>query len=276
MSGMRGTRGTWRIRSTVGAALVVVALAALAACGSDGDAGAAAGGGASGSDAAEPVTLTVNAASSLTAAFEDLGERFEADHEGVTVEFSFAGSSDLVAQIQQGAPADVFASADQANMDKLTADDLQGSDPVEFATNTLEIAVPPDNPAGVKTFQDLAGDLNLVLCAPEVPCGAAAQQVADNAGVTLKPVSEEQSVTDVLNKVTSGEADAGLVYVTDVEAAGDDVRGITFPESDSVVNVYPIATVGGSEHAELAQELVDLVTGAEGQKVLQGYGFGAP
>src|SRR5919112_1580184 len=110
-----------------------------------------------------------------------------------------------------------------------------------FASNTLEIAVPPGNPAGVKTFADLTGEgLNLVICAPEVPCGAAAQQAADSAGVELKPVSEEQSVTDVIAKVTSGEADAGLVYVTDVMAAGDDVEGITFPESADVVNTHPI------------------------------------
>ena len=158
--------------------------------------------------------------------------------------FNFAGSSDLVAQIQQGAPGDVFASADEANMEKLTADDLQGSDPQAFASNTLEIAVPPGNPADMQSFQDLAEPgLKLVICAPEVPCGAATQKVAEAAGVTLKPVSEEQSVTDVLAKVTSGEADAGLVYVTDVMAAGDEVEGIEFPESVAAVNVYPIATL---------------------------------
>jgi molybdate transport system substrate-binding protein len=267
---LRTTVGLPRLLGLVG---LVAAATLLASCGSD---DGAAGGATGDGGGAEPVTLTVFAASSLTAAFEDLADQFEADHEGVTVELSFAGSSDLVAQIQQGAPADVFASADQANMDKLTGEDLQGSDPVEFATNTLEIAVPPDNPAGVESLQDLGGDLNLVVCAPEVPCGAAAQQVAADAGVELKPVSEEQSVTDVLNKVTSGEADAGLVYVTDVAAAGGAVEGITFPEADSVVNVYPIATVGDSEHADLAQEFVDLVTGGEGWKVLDGYGFGAP
>jgi molybdate transport system substrate-binding protein len=250
-------------RTAAGLVGLVGAVALLAACESDGE-------------GAEPVTLTVFAASSLTAAFEDLAEQFEADHEGVTVELSLAGSSDLVAQIQQGAPADVFASADQPTMEKLVADDLQGSDPVDFATNTLEIAVPPDNPAGVESLADLAGDLNLVVCAPEVPCGAAAQQVAAHAGVELEPVSEEQSVTDVLNKVSSGEADAGLVYVTDVAAAGDAVEGITFPESGSVVNTYPIATVADSDHADLAQDFVDLVTGDRGRRVLEGYGFGAP
>jgi molybdate transport system substrate-binding protein len=193
----------------------------------------------------------------------------------VKVEFSFGGSSDLVTQIQEGAPADVFASADTATMDKLVGDDLAGADPQDFATNTLEIVVPPGNPAGVTSFQDLAEKgLNLVICAPEVPCGAAARSVAENAGVTLSPVSEEQSVTDVLAKVTSGEADAGLVYVTDVKAAGDQVEGITFPESGSVVNTYPIAPVQGTDQADLAQEFVELVLGDTGQKILGDAGFG--
>ena len=170
------------------------------------------------------------AAASLTKTFEAIGTEFEEQHDGVTVEFSFGGSSDLVAQIQEGAPADVFASADTANMDKLTAEDLQASDPQDFASNTLEIAVPPDNPAGVASFADLADEgVNVVVCAPEVPCGAATAKVEDATGVDIQPVSEEQSVTDVLAKVTSGEADAGLVYVTDVIAAGDDVAGHPLP-----------------------------------------------
>ncbi len=250
------------------AAVVAGALLALAGCG---------GGGAASSDAgAEPVTLTVYAAASLTSTFEKIGQEFEDTHPGVAVEFNFAGSSDLVAQIQQGAPVDVLATADETNMEKLTADGLQGSDPEPFATNTLEIAVPPDNPAGVEDLGDLAGDLNLVICAPVVPCGAAARTVAESAGVALDPVSEEQSVTDVLNKVTSGEADAGLVYVTDVIVAGDAVQGIEFAESAEVANVYPIATVAESAHADLAQEFVDLVLGPDGQSVLESAGFGRP
>ncbi|WME24554.1 molybdate ABC transporter substrate-binding protein [Brachybacterium sp. GU-2] len=245
------------------AAAAAIALTA-AACGS---------GGSAEDPAAAPVTLHVFAAASLQEPFEELGEQFESEHEDVTVEFSFAGSSTLVEQIQQGAPADVFASADTKNMDKLTDAGLEEADPVDFTTNTLRIAVPAGNPAGVTDLASLTGDLNLVVCAPEVPCGAATETVEEAAGLEFAPVSEEQSVTDVLNKVTSGEADAGLVYVTDVEKAGDAVEGIDFPEAQEAVNTYPITTVDGSANPQLGQEFVDLVTGEEGQKVLAGYGF---
>lgn len=244
--------------------VAVLALALpLVACGGDDDEGT--------------TTLTVYAAASLTATFEEIGKQFEAEHDGVTVEFSFGGSSDLVTQIQEGAPADVFASADTANMDKLADADLAGEDPQDFATNTLEIATPPDNPAGVGSFQDLAEQgLQLVICAPEVPCGAATQTMADNLGVTLEPVSEEQSVTDVLAKVTSGEADAGVVYVTDVTAAGDAVTGVIFPESGDVANTYPIAPVEGTDESDLADEFIDFVLGDTGQGILADAGFGQP
>jgi molybdate transport system substrate-binding protein len=257
--------------------LVAVAAAALlvlpaAGCGDDG--GDSAG---EGDTSGTSITLTVFAAASLTSTFEQLGEEFEKAHDGVDVQFSFGGSSDLVSQLQEGAPGDVFASADTANMDKLTADDLQAGDPQDFATNTLEIATPPGNPAGVASFADLADpDLKVVVCAPEVPCGAATAKMEEATGVDISPVSEEQSVTDVLGKVTSGEADAGLVYVTDVTAAGDDVTGVAFPESDQVVNTYPIVALEGSEHRDLAQEFVDLVLSADGQDVLAQAGFGAP
>ncbi len=261
-----------RLLGTTAAALLVLT---TAACGGSDDSGGSGDGGASASP--ESTTLTVFAASSLTTTFTELGTTFEESHDGVKVTFSFGGSSDLVAQIQQGAPADVFASADTANMDKATADDLVEGDPVDFASNTLEIAVPPDNPAGVASLQDLAkAGTKVVVCAPEVPCGAAAQKVEDAASLTLKPVSEEQSVTDVLNKVETGEADAGLVYVTDVKAAGDKVEGVTFPESSSGVNTYPIGALADSENADLAQEFVDLVTGADGQAVLAAAGFAKP
>lgn len=221
--------------------------------------------------------LTVYAAASLTSTFTELAERFEADNPGVTVALSFAGSSDLVAQVISGAPADVLASADLATMDQLTAEDLQGSEPEVFATNTLQIAVPPDNPGEVSGLADLAEeDLAVVVCAPEVPCGAAAVALAGEAGTTLAPDSEEQSVADVLGKVRAGEADAGLVYVTDVIAAAGDVLGIDVPESDAVVNDYPIVTLADSDQAELAQAFVDLVLGEQGQAVLAEAGFGTP
>ncbi len=244
-------------------ALTAAALV-LAAAGCSGDSGST----------AEDTTVTVYAASSLTGSFEELGDRFEAGHDGVTVEFNFAGSSDLVAQIREGAPADVFASADQASMDRLVAEDLAAGEPAAFATNTLQIVVPADNPARVASIQDLANpEVQVVLCAPEVPCGAASQRLADLAGVSIAPVSEEQKVTDVLAKVETGEADAGLVYVTDVRDAGDAVLGIVVPEASSVVNVYPISAVADSEHGDLAQAFVDLVLSEEGRQVLTAAGF---
>lgn len=248
-------------------ALATTALLALplAACGDDGDGGS--GG---------RTTLTVFAAASLTTSFAELEKTFEADHPEVDVKLSFGGSSDLVAQITEGAEADVFASADTKNMDKLVDAGLAAGDPSEFATNTLVIAVPPGNPGGVKGIADLGDkELDIVVCAPEVPCGNAALAVAEAAGVTLAPDSEEQSVTDVLGKVESGEADAGLVYVTDVTAAGDQVEGIDLPQAADVVNHYPIVAVKDAAHADLAQEWIDLVLG-EGQGVLAAAGFGAP
>lgn len=221
-------------------------------------------------------TLTVFAAASLTQTFTDLGATFEADHPGVKVSFNFAGSSDLVAQIQQGAPADVFASADEKNMTKATDDKLIAGEPVIFATNVLSIAVPPDNPAKITGLADLAKEgVQLVICAPEVPCGAATVKVAEAAGITLKPVSEEANVKDVLAKVENG-ADAGLVYATDVAAAKGKVLGIDFPESAGAVNRYPIGAVANAANADLAAEFVALVTGPTGQKVLAEAGFGQP
>ncbi len=249
-------------------AATVVLMGALTACGDDEP---------SRGNGSETTTITVYAAASLKSTFEAIGEEFEAAHDNVEVEFSFAGSSDLVAQIQQGAPADVFASADTANMDKLVADDLLGSDPESFAANTLEIAVPLGNPAGIAGLADLTKKgVNLVLCAPEVPCGSAASKVEAAAKLDFKPVSEEQSVTDVLNKVVAGEADAGLVYVTDVIAAGDKVEGIEFPEASAAVNIYPIATIADSAEADLAAEFMQLVLDPEGQAVLEEAGFAKP
>ncbi len=230
---------------------------------------------ACGDDPREATTLTVFAASSLTDTFEEIGMRFEAQNDA-TVTFSFGGSSDLVTQVQAGAPADVFAAADEATMNRATDDELTAADPEVFATNTLTIAVPTGNLQGIDGLDDLTDEtLDVVLCAPEVPCGAAATKVEDAAGVDIRPASEEQNVTDVLNKVATGEADAGLVYVTDVgRAAG--VAAVDFPESASAVNSYPIAVVKGSDQVELAEEFVDFVLSRAGQETLDEAGFGSP
>ncbi len=217
------------------------------------------------------------AAASLTSTFTELGRTFEAGHPGVDVTFSFAGSSDLVTQLQAGAPADVFAAADTTNMAKATGDDLVAGEPVVFASNTLTIAVPPGNPARVRSFADLARPgTTVVVCAPQVPCGAATEKVETAAGVSLEPVSEESSVTDVLNKVVSGEADAGVVYLTDAKGSGGKVTAVDFPEAQQAVNSYPIATLAASRQPDLARQFVDLVTGPQGRQVLGAAGFGAP
>jgi molybdate transport system substrate-binding protein len=219
-------------------------------------------------------SITVFAAASLTTTFGTLVTKFEAKHPDVRIVTSFAGSADLVAQLTAGAPADVFASADTKNMAKVST--LVGT-PVNFATNVLEIAVPPENPAKIASFADLTKPgVKTVICAPAVPCGAATVAVETAAGVMLTPASEENAVTDVLGKVSSGEADAGLVYVTDVRGAGSTVRGITFPESSTAVNTYPIATVKAGTNAKVAQAFVDFVTGTVGRSVLAAAGFGAP
>ncbi|WP_026543477.1 molybdate ABC transporter substrate-binding protein [Paenarthrobacter nicotinovorans] len=221
--------------------------------------------------------ITVFAAASLKTTFTQLAQDFEARNPGTKVNLSFAGSSDLVTQITQGAPADVFASADTKNMTKLADAQLVDGTAQNFATNVLEIAVPPGNPASISSFADLAKPgVKVVTCANQVPCGAAADVVEKAAGITLSPVSEESSVTDVLGKVTSQEADAGLVYVTDVKGAGNKVKGIPFPESDKAVNIYPIATVGTSKNKELAAAFIAMVTGDDGRKILADAGFGAP
>jgi len=235
-----------------------------------------AGCGSAGS-AVEGKTLTVFAAASLKAPFTTLARSFEASHPGTKVTLSFAGSSDLATQLGQGAPADVFASADPANMAKVTGAGLAEGSPRNFASNTLTIAVPPANPARIMSFADLARPgTRVVVCAPQVPCGAAAVAVEGKTGVRLAPVSEESSVTDVLGKVASGEADAGLVYVTDVKGAAGKVKGVPFPESAAAVNTYPITALRGSRNKDLAGAFLEEVTGAEGQKVLADAGFGRP
>lgn len=252
------------IRRAAALLAAAVLAAGTAGCGSGGSAG-------------EGKTLTVFAAASLKTPFTALARSFEASHPGTKVTLSFAGSSDLATQLGQGAPADVFASADPANMAKVAGAGLAEGSPRNFASNTLTIAVPPANPAGITSFADLAKPGNrVVVCAPQVPCGAAAVAVEGKTGVRLAPVSEESSVTDVLGKVASGEADAGLVYVTDVQGAAGKVKGVPFPESAAAVNTYPITALRGSRNKDLAGAFLDEVTGAEGQKVMADAGFGRP
>ncbi|MET1051742.1 MAG: molybdate ABC transporter substrate-binding protein, partial [Mycetocola sp.] len=197
---------------------------------------------------------------------------------GASVTLSFAGSSDLVTQIVEGAPADLFASADETTMQVLVDRELVDTESlVTVATNALQIAVAPTNPQGITGLADLVDpDVATVVCAPQVPCGAAAAAVEKAAGVRITPVSEELSVTAVLGKVTSGEADAGLVYVTDVLAAGNAVDGIPFPESRQAVNTYPVAVLKDAPNADVARAFVAFVAGPTGRRVLADAGFTPP
>ncbi|NYH79134.1 molybdate transport system substrate-binding protein [Actinopolyspora biskrensis] len=222
-------------------------------------------------------TLTVLAAASLTESFREIGDRFATANPEVDLRFNFQGSSMLAEQIRQGGAGDVFASANTGMMDKVREAGAVAHGPDTFATNRLTVVTPPDDPAGIDSFADLARPgASAVVCAPQVPCGSAAEGVERNSGVRLRPVSEEDDVKDVLHKVTSGEADAGLVYVTDAVAAGDEVRRVDVPDADQVTNEYPIATLDGGGHQRLAQRFTDFVRGEEGREVLRRHGFGTP
>ena len=219
----------------------------------------------------------VFAAASLKPAFTQIGQRFKAQNPSSSVDFEFAGSSELATQLTQGATADVFASADAAQMDTVAKAGLLAGGPTNFASNTLVIVTAPGNPKKIGTFADLAGPgLNLVICQKPVPCGSATQRIEDSTGVRLNPVSEELSVTDVLNKVTTGQADAGLVYITDARSAGSKVSTVNFPQAAGAVNVYPIAVLKGAPQPTLAKQFVALVTGDAGQDLLAQSGFAKP
>ena len=221
-------------------------------------------------------TLTVFAASSLTETFDALAAEFEKQHPDVDVVLSYGGSGDLATQITQGAPADVFASASEAPMKSVVAAG-DATHPTIFTTNTLEIAVPAGNPAGITGLADIADPaLTIALCDPSVPCGSAAQTLMKRAGLTAAPDTLEENVKAVLTKIELGEADAGLVYVTDVKAAGGKVEGIDVPEAAAVINRYPIAVVTGAPNADAARAWVDFVLSDRGQKALADAGFVAP
>ena len=221
-------------------------------------------------------SLTISAAASLTGTFDALKKQFEAAHPNVTVTINYGGSSALATQITSGAPADVFAAANDSTMKTVTDAGL-ASAPATFATNVLELAVPAGNPGKVTGLSDLANPaLTIVLCDTAVPCGSAAQALLTKAGVMAAPDSLEQDVKSVLTKLSLDEADAGLVYVTDVKAAGDKVEGIAVPEAASVVNNYPIVVLSGAKNPDAAAAWVAYVLSPAGRSVLQAAGFGAP
>lgn len=231
------------------------------------------------SSPASPSTgsIVVFAAASLKPAFTQISRQFKTDNPGSGVEFEFAGSSELATQLTQGATADVFASADTAQMETVTKAGLLAGNPTNFASNTLVIVTAPGNPKNIGSFADLAKPgLAVVICQRPVPCGAATQRIEDSTGVHLSPVSEELSVTDVLNKVTSGQADAALVYVTDASNAGNKVATVHFPEAAGAVNIYPIGVLKKAPRPEPAQKFVALVTSDAGQKILTQFGFAKP
>lgn len=221
--------------------------------------------------------ITVFAAASLNEVFEEIGELYT-EETGVEVEFNFAGSSGLVEQLENGAPADVLATADEANMDAADDSDLVAGEPELFAENYLVIVTPAGNPAQVSTLTDLGeGEVEVVICAEQVPCGAATQRISAAAGVQISPVSEETSVTDVLGRVRNVEADAGLVYATDALQAGDEVETFEIDGAQEDPNLYPIALLENAEAPEPGQEFVDFVLGDEqAQQILQDAGFAEP
>jgi molybdate transport system substrate-binding protein len=255
-------------------AVAAAGLVAVAAAGCSSSSSSSAPSGSSSAPATG--TITVFAAASLTEAFTKLGQQFQAAHKGDTVKFSFGPSSGLAAQITSGAPADVFASASPKTMQEVvSAGDASGAQ--NFAKNFAEVAVPPSNPGKVSSVNDLAkSSVKVALCQPQVPCGGVAAEVFKNAGITVQPVTLQPDVKSVLTQVETGNVDAGMVYVTDVMAAGSKVTGVTIPASENASTLYPIATVTSSKHKPIAQEFVAYVLSPTGQQVLAAAGFQKP
>jgi molybdate transport system substrate-binding protein len=236
----------------------------LSACGSGDD-----------SQAGSDKTITVLAAASLTETFTDLASQFEKDHPGVDVKLAFDSSATLAQQAVDGAPADVLATADTATMDSAKSAQAQAAQ--DFATNTMVLVTPKDNPAGIKTFADIdRSGVAYVACVDTAPCGKVAAALMSDNKVTSRPASLEVDVKSVLAKVTSDEADAGFVYTTDAVAAGDQVDTVEIPHAADEITTYPIAPLTQSENPDLAQQFVDLVLSDQGQQVLRDAGFGKP
>ncbi len=251
-------------------ALGVVGLAAVcaaaASCSSSSSSGASSG--------KVTGTVVVFAAASLKGAFDTIGGKFEEAHPGVTVKFNYAGSSSLANQLSQAAPADVFASASTKSMSTVTSDKLASGSPQVFARNSLEIMVSAGNPKHIKAVSGLASkDVKVAVCAPAVPCGQYSKDVFAKAGVTVHPVSEETSVSAVVTKVSLGEADAGIVYTTDVKAGGSKITGVPIPASQNVVADYPIVMLKDAPNSAGAKAFTAYVLSQAGQKVLASYGF---
>ncbi|WP_432978359.1 molybdate ABC transporter substrate-binding protein [Dactylosporangium sp. CA-233914] len=262
-----------------GLVAVTVGLTGLAGCGDDSKTDSNNQPAAPTSGAAAGVTGTINvfAAASLTESFNKIGKDFEAANPGAKVTFNYGGSSALATQINQGAPADVFASAAPANMKTVTDAGNGSGDPVTFVKNQLVIAVPKGNPKAIKGLADLTKPgVKVALCAEQVPCGAAAKTALGAAGVKLTPVTLEQDVKAALSKVTLGEVDAALVYRTDAKAAAANVEGVEFPESAGAINNYPIVVLKSAPNAAGGKAFVDYVLSDKGKTVLAGAGFQAP
>ncbi|MEV6167988.1 molybdate ABC transporter substrate-binding protein [Streptomyces sp. NPDC051954] len=273
----RTARRTRRTLQVAGAG--AAALLALSACSSSDDSSSTKSDSSASASSSDQLsgTVTVFAAASLKESFTTLGKEFEKEHPGTKVTFSFGGSDSLAASITGGAPADVFASASPKTMAIVTdAGDASGT-PATFVRNQLEIATLPGNPDKISSLKDLTDpSLKVVLCDKEVPCGAAAQKALDAGKLKLTPVSYEQDVKAALTKVELKEADAAVVYKTDVHAAGDKVEGVDFPESTDAINDYPIVRLKDAQNADAAKAFIALVQSAEGQQVLSEAGFLKP
>ena len=269
-------------RFTLVSSVILAGLAAGAAgCGSSAPSASPAtskpaGSASSATGSASTTAVTVFAAASLQGTFTQIGRQFEAAHPGDTVKFSFGPSSGLAQEITSGAPASVFASAATANMDQVVkAGDA--TSPSNFARNKMEVAVPPANPAGVTSVGNLArSSVKVAVCQPQVPCGVVAAQVFRNTGITVRPVTLQADVKSVLTQVELGNVDAGMVYVTDVKAAGSKVRGVVIPSGDNASTEYPIAALKNAPNQPVAQQFVAYVMSPAGQQVLTAAGFEKP
>jgi molybdate transport system substrate-binding protein len=268
-------RGRRRRAGWLAAGLGAVSLLA-AACGGGTASSVSSVGSVSGSGDVKG-TVVVFAAASLNGAFDQLGRQFEKAHPGVDVKFNYAGSSSLATQLKQGAPADLFASANTQNMSLVTNDNLAQSQAKTFARNKLEIMVGPGNPKHIKSVADLGNkSIKVAVCAPAVPCGSYSEQVFKKAGVTVTPVSQETSVSGVVTKVSLGEADAGVVYVTDVKEAGNKVAGVPIPADQNVTADYPIVQLKDAPNPGAASAFMNYVLSQTGRNVLTSYGFMLP